>query len=36
MEVNCDAQDKSAILEAIRETANGLRAAGVMNQVTLR
>ncbi len=27
---------KSAILEAVRETAKGLHAAGVMNQVTLR
>jgi putative transcriptional regulator len=27
---------KSAILEAVRETAKGLHAAGVMDQVTLR
>ncbi len=27
---------KSAILEAVHETATGLQAAGVMNQVTLR
>ena len=27
---------KSAILEAVHETAKGLHAAGVMNQVTLR
>jgi len=27
---------KSAILEAVRETARGLHAAGVMDQVTLR
>ena len=29
-------ETKSAILEAVRETAKGLHAAGVMDQVTLR
>ena len=36
MEIDCDAQTKSAILEAVHQTAKGLHKAGVMDQVTLR
>jgi hypothetical protein len=36
VEVNCDAEDKISILEAVHDTVKGLHKGGVMDQVTLR